>query len=316
MRLRRYTIYSFVVFLLTSLSPSSAYCLDFRNAHPLMLGLPGPVLAAPSFAQGAEASLTYASSYIVETSPSWHVGIDVESLIVDMSYSVEVGDGTMLTATLPVVGHFAGSLDSALGAYHDALGVRDYGRSDRGRNEFLLDVTHAGRTLIRGRDGEFGPGDASVSITQSLGQGAWARVWMSLPTAEPGRGYGNASLSGGLMAGATFNSTGPWGMDALIGVAAPGALRGIDEDAGLREFPFGAATLSYRHCARTQLSVGLMAGGGAYAMGLRKTDAAWVVLGVGVDYKLASGGAIAIEFMEDVNTASAPDVTLSVKFKR
>jgi hypothetical protein len=183
--------------------------LSAQNRFPLhfLFLTPRPVSAQlPAVgAVNASAEVAYSSVYFNERSSRWEVLLDLETTVVDLSLSYGLTSRMALRLDVPLVSMNSGFMDGFLERYPDALGVGNYGRENRPRNDFAYRVAKDGRPWIEGEGGSFRWADMTLSAQWELIPGGGYRGWSSsvlarikLPTGSVRRGYGSGSVDAGL----------------------------------------------------------------------------------------------------------------------
>jgi hypothetical protein len=183
--------------------------LNVANRFPLHLMFlsPRPVSAQlpEKGTLGAELALDYSSIYFNQQSDRYAFLMDMETIVAEVSLLYVLTERLGLRLNLPLVSMNSGILDDFLEAYHDALGVKNYGREDRPPDSFAYTVSQSGAPWVEGSTGEFGWADITLSGQWVLFPPMGARSWQSsvmvsakAPTGDSDDGYGSGRWDAGL----------------------------------------------------------------------------------------------------------------------
>ena len=124
-------------------------CADFgplqaTSRFPLHLLFlkPRPVPVHVPARGGVEAAVAaeYSNTFFDHRNNHWDVLMDMEMLVAEISLVYSPASRTALRLDLPLVSMGGGFLDGFLENYHDALGVSNYGREKRPKNEYAYRV--------------------------------------------------------------------------------------------------------------------------------------------------------------------------------
>lgn len=293
--------------------------LNIRNSHPLMLALGSPSMESPRCEDSIGLLFTYSSTYLVDVSPEWAFGIDVETSVLELKARKLIGKSLEASLSVPLISHTDGFMDGFLEAYHGAFGFRDYGRSERPQNEFLFAVLRDGDGVIRGRAGEIALGDLRLGLKQALyAHDPYVSVYgfLSVPTGDPDRGFGSGSFSGG---GAVLLEKSLSGR--LMGYLNAGYVLAGKLDAGeevpLRDYPYGGAGLEWMYSEKLLLNTQFFIQGSPLEeTGAEGVDKVPAILSFGGRYVFKKGSALEFSLSEDPTTAMAPDFMLTVGYTR
>jgi len=177
---RRYPAGTFV-FMIAVLLCFMAFCpsatadqgpLKTTNRFPLhMLVLTPQPMKAGLPGQGeleATLALEYSNTYFNFRNQRWDLVIDMELMVAELSMVYGLTDKWALRLDLPLVSQQDGFLDGFLENYHDFLGVSNYGREDRPKNEFAYRVSKDDRVWIDGEADNFQIGESRLSAQYAL----------------------------------------------------------------------------------------------------------------------------------------------------
>jgi len=146
--------------------------LQSTNRFPLHMFVltPRPVKATPP--GGGELitslALEYSNTHFDFRNQRWDLIIDMEVMIAELSMVYGLNEILALRVDLPFISPRDGFLDGFLENYHDFLGVPNYGREDRPKNEFAYRVTKDNRVWIDGKTDTFRIGESRFSALAAL----------------------------------------------------------------------------------------------------------------------------------------------------
>ncbi len=308
------------LFLFICASPAHPFTgpLSYRNQFPLFTHLNAPALESARPESSVSLSLSYSSVYMVKDSPSWSVGLDMETAELGLDVKKDFNDSVELGLGVRFLSFNSGVLDGPLESYHSAFGFPDYGRSNRPDNEFLYTLKKDGRVVVNGDSGGAGIGDIILSIKKTVLTGDPAvslKAAVEVPTGEAKKGYGNGSF-GASVALLLDKDIG----DALrvyltAGVCSPGDLKGY-ERVRLNDFVFAGAAAEAEVWKGTDLVAQAVFQESPYPKtGIAEIDRSSVILTIGGRH---TSGADSYEFAftEDPSTSGAPDFSFSFVYKR
>lgn len=146
--------------------------LQTINRFPLhmMVLTPRPVNAELPGRGALEATLAlaYSNTFLDIRNEHWDIVIDMEMLVGELSMVYGVTDKLALRLEVPVISMQDGFLDGFLENYHDFLGVGNYGRDKRPKNEFSYQAAKDGRLWFQGESFGLRIGEISVSSQFAL----------------------------------------------------------------------------------------------------------------------------------------------------
>jgi hypothetical protein len=128
--------------------------LQTINRFPLhmMVLTPRPVNAQLPGRGTLEATLTmeYSNTFFDFRNDRWDFVIDMEMLVGELSMVYGVTEKLALRLEVPAISMQDGFLDGFLENYHDFLGVGNYGRGNRPKNEFSYQAAKEGHLWFQG----------------------------------------------------------------------------------------------------------------------------------------------------------------------
>ncbi len=310
------TILLLLLFILFP-SPGMGEILYIRNALPVFSSAAPPLIEEAGLQDSLSLETGYSSTFVVKDSDEWSYHADIETLTVDLVFRKKVFGEYELSAVIPFLINAAGFMDSFLEGYHDLFGFPDYGRSRRPLNDFMLEVKRSGETVLRGRNGDPGPGDIRIGLKRRITSGnpvVSLKGFVELPTGSPSGGFGNGEFDLGAKILLDYEILRDFMFHLNLGYTIPGDMGEME----LEGFVSAAAGWSYPLTKRlTGVIEVMMQESPLEKTGIAELDRASVILTFGGLFDAGEGRIAGISLSEDLNTAGAPDFTLnlSVKFR-
>jgi hypothetical protein len=308
--------------LVLVLLPVQAGALEFdgplqvRNQFPILLPLAPPYLESAEVQSRFITGLSHSSVFVMETSPTWVVNMDLEVTELDLRFKNKVTSSTELGLDIPVIRPTEGFLDRPLAWFHEVLGTDDYGRSERPHNEFLYQVDYQGQPVIKPVNGRCGLGDLRVTMKQQFRAASPVISIMAdveVPTGDAKTGYGNGSYDFGIALLADFDLGERYRGTANLGFLSPGDLKGY-QIIPLRNVVFTGLGVEAAWWERFHAVAQVMVQSSSYPnTGIRKVDWPGILLIIGGRYAF-DRSTMEFSLTEDPNTANAADFTLNVAY--
>jgi hypothetical protein len=314
-----------VLGFLLALSGSGQAAADFgplqaTNRLPLHLLFlkPRPVpVHGPSRGElEVSVAAEYSNTFFDRRNDHWDVLMDMETTVAEVSLVFSPASRTALRLDLPLVSMGGGFLDGFLENYHDALGVSNYGRERRPKNEFAYRVTKDGLPWVQGEPGTFEMADMVASMQYELmndrgGLNMSGSLLMALkvPTGDPDHGLGSGAFDFGIFLPMHWSAE-PWSYYLMPGAAFIGdpETRGAHVSTRNTIALFGG--VAYDFSPRTTWLIQL----NYYTSPIEKTgldalDGGSLGLDVGFHHLLAEDCILEFAFGEDL-TRALPDFNL------
>ena len=146
--------------------------LQLRNQFPLFAGMGAPFFESAEARNTVALSLHHSSTYMTEGSFRWGIAMDLEVTELDIRLKKRLGDRSEVGLDVPVIRPSGGFFDRPLDAWHDLLGVGDYGRNKRPHNAYLYEITYNGAPLVVGENDRTAFGDVRLSFKRGISSGA------------------------------------------------------------------------------------------------------------------------------------------------
>jgi hypothetical protein len=184
--------------------------LQTTNRFPLhMLVLtPRPVSAdlPKQGTLGATLAMEYSSTYFNHRNALWDLVFDMELFVAELSTVYGLSEKMAIRLDVPAITLQGGFLDGFLQNYHDVLGVSNYGREDRPKNEFAYRATKDGELWVQGGGGVLQISDIRISTQYALASMTLAGytfnssllATVKVPTGDADSGLGSGQYDVGM----------------------------------------------------------------------------------------------------------------------
>ena len=219
--------------------------MQVRNQFPLFLPVNAPFLEKAAIETSFSAVLSHSSVYLVDSSATWGMGLDMEITELNLRAKKNLNDFIEIGIELPILGFSSGVMDGFLNRYHDTFGFPDYGRSERPENEFLYEVRRENALIIKGKNGRIQIGDIRLTVKKPVLKSDPAvsvQASIEFPSGDAKAGFGNGSLDTGLSLMMEKNLGEKLNAYLNFGIVFPGDLRGY-ERVTLRDYLYGGAAV-------------------------------------------------------------------------
>ncbi len=307
------------ILIFFSVSPVAAFDgpLQVKNQFPIFLPVDQPYLEQAAPESSFSVSLSHSSVYVIENSPHWSTGLDLEMTELNFRIRKELPGLFEAGLDVPVLRATSGFLDSPLASYHRTFGFADYGRSERPYNDFLYDIRRDGMPVIEGVNDRAGFGDMRLTLKKEITASdpvISLLADLELPTGDARIGYGSGSVD----AGAALLLDKDIGRESRlyvnVGAVIPGELRAY-QTVKLRNFYYAGTGIETLASRRLSLLVQFMAQTSPYPRtGISKIDNTGMIVVIGGRY-YADTGSYEISLTEDPGTTGAPDFILNISYK-
>ncbi len=297
--------------------------LASRNLAPAYANLGVPVMrSAVGLEKGnweAGWSLHWASHSVQEVSDGAFLEYDGETQRQDLSAAVGLGAGLTLQVNLPWIRHDGGSLDSLIDGWHGFWGMPDGARDDQ-PDSALRYVLTGGQGFVL-EDSASGIGDVEMTLDLRLGTTAGGAAWSAFvhyksTTGELAEftGSGEDAFALGLRYG---NGACLWAeltCHLQVGVIDVGGL--AYAPALERQQVFGGLSLTWTFSETLAMIEQLESQQRPFGSGPLGEIGTPVWGTLGIRWIPADAWLIEGQFSEDLNVASAPDITFRVALSR
>jgi hypothetical protein len=258
----------------------------------------------------------YSNTFFDHSNDRWDVLMDMETMVVEVSLVYSPVSRAALRLDLPLVSMGSGFLDGFLENYHDAVGVSNYGREKRPKNDYAYRVNKDGLQWVQGEPGTLEIADMVVSAQYEpvkargdLKMSVSLLSALKLPTGDTDRGLGSGALDLGIFIPMRWSAE-SWSFYLMPGAAFIGEpqTRGADVSARNTISLFGG--VAYDFSPRTTWLVQL----NYYTSPLEQTgldalDDGSLELDIGFHRLLANDCVLEFVFGEDL-TRALPDFNL------
>ena len=261
-------------------------------------------------------TVEYSNTFFDRRNDRWDVLMDMEMTVAEVSLVFSPASRTALRLDLPLVSMGSGFLDGFLENYHDALGVSNYGREKRPKNEYAFQVTKDGLPWVQGEPGTLELADMVATFQYNLVKprgdlkmSGSLLLSLKMPTGDPDRGLGSGAFDIGISMPMRW-SVEPWSIFLMPGAAFIGdpQTRGARVSTRNTIALFGGVAYDYN--SRTTWLVQL----NYYTSPIEETgldalDDGTLGLDIGFHYLLAKECILEFAFGEDL-TRALPDFNL------
>jgi hypothetical protein len=263
-----------------------------------------------------DVAVEYSNTFFDHRNDRWDVLMDMETMVAEVSLVFSPASKTLLRLHMPLVSMGHGFMDGFLENYHDALGVSNYDRENRPKNDFAYRVTKDGRTWVQGETGTLQIADMSFSAQYELLQArgdlnmsASLMTSVKLPTGDPDHGLGSGAFDVGVFMPMRWSAD-PWTYFLMPGAAFIGNPRTGGADVSARNTVALFGGLAYDYSPRTTLLVQL----NYYSSPIEQTDLddldqGALELDLGFHRQLVENYVLEFVFGEDL-TRALPDFNL------
>ncbi|RJQ15318.1 MAG: DUF3187 family protein [Nitrospiraceae bacterium] len=292
--------------------------LQVKNSFPIFLHADQPYLEKAAAENSVSLSLSHSSTYTVQSSADWEIGLDMEITELNLRYKRIIMDAVELGIDVPLLIIGGGFTDNFLENYHQAVGLKDpYGRGQRPHNEFLYIVRRDGRPVIEGKSGTK-IGDIRLALKKPLisgdGFSLSVRGDVELPSGNAKEGYGNGSVDAAVSLLLDKKITDSIMTNWNIGAVFPGDVKG-HEEVELENFVYGGAAVEALLGSGYSLLVQVLGQSPIYPdTDLMAIDREAWLLAFGGRYE-KDNGSWELSLTEDINNSGAPDYILNLTYK-
>ena len=309
-----------LAFAICCVLPTAAWCYDgplqVRNQFPLYIGMAPPFFESAQVRDTVSVQLSYSSMFLVEESPEWSVGMDLELTELELRLKKRIGDRTELGLEVPFLRTSKGFFDRPLVWLHDTLHTGDYNRHTRPVNEFLYDVRYLGQPVLLPRGGQSGIGDVRLTGKRVLHEGSTLvslAADVEFPTGSVEDGFGNGSVDAGAALLAEVDLGEKYHGYGNVGVVLPGDLQAY-QTIGQHAYAWGGAGIEAAWWEHFHVIVQVVVQGSPFPhTGIRKLDWPGVMLTMGGRYHFEKSS-IEFSLTEDPDTAATPDFIANIGY--
>jgi len=308
-----------ILFILLFSLPVNAFQgpLKVRNLYPIFLHADQPVLESAEMKDSFSLSLSHSSTYTVQDSARWGIHLDMEITEMTFRYTHIFADLFEIGIDVPFYIIGGGFLDGFLEDYHSAIGVGDYGRKNRPKNELLYEVWHDNRLIVRGSS-TTDIGDIGVSLKRPVVRAdRWSMAIMGgveVPLHNGRGGISNGSFDADISLLFDAGLSHDLMLYCNVGAVFPGDVRGY-ERVDLEDYIYGGASLEWVPVERIGLILQVVTQSPVYPeTDLRAVDRGATVLTSGVRYYMG-GHSIDLSLTEDLSTSGAPDFIFNISYR-
>jgi len=309
--------------LVVAASAAADEPLYVKNLSPVtgLLGLPAQRDAAPVNGWGVDLHTSIASHYVFDLSDEEALLLDGETLrfALDMRYAL--GERWELQLEVPWLQHSGGNLDSLINGWHDLWGMSDGGRSNA--EDDVLDYRYQSQDAnFSLQDDASGLGDVSASVSYAFFRDDNAAAALTAGY-KLGSGEEDDFLgSGGDDVWIAVRFSGdhlsdlPLSWHGQLGYlyADDSELLGSEQNNNLW---FAGLALDWRVTERWSLLAQLDANAAPLDSDIDALGTEAILLSFGARWRFSPGWALDLNFVEDAQVETGPDVTFqaSVRYR-
>jgi hypothetical protein len=310
-----------IIFTTTAFAGPFEGPLVIKNGFPLYAAIGSPSLISAEPENTLDINFSYSSTYRVKRSNEWYFGIDLETAITDIQFSRLVGKGTEIGIDIPIIRYGPGFMDSAIDTYHDLLGLHNaYGRNDRPRNQFLLQITHNGEMVVEGKPGDTSLGDIMARVKQAVYIDRTSTIisvqaFLNIPTGDANSAFGSGKTNGGMavLINNRLRSDVMLYLNAGIGLIDKlEAMQGIRLDTYL----YGGVGLEWLYSNSLVLNAQFVVQSSPFPKtGIYFIDYPPLLGSVGGRYKIDALSSFGMAMTEDLDASGAPDGMIGADYR-
>ncbi|MBR9812785.1 DUF3187 family protein [bacterium] len=293
------------------------YTIQNESTLAIVHGLPrfGDTLQPAIGKGGFSASLDWTNDYTSSAEGNEAIVLDAETLHLRLRAAANWG-GWLASATLPLISHDEGVLDSSIDSWHDLTGLPTGGREDAPRDRFLVRYVRDGEVLLNFDDttSADGIGDVVLSLGRQY-ENTVVRFEVKLPTGEAESLTGSGGASGSVVVESNRQISPAW---YSFGGIAITALEGGDWLPGLQRNVVGSAlagvsaSLSDSVAAKLQLNAHSPLYEDSDLDQLRRSA---VLISTGLSWAASERCLLDVALVENLTSRVAPDVGLHLNLR-
>jgi hypothetical protein len=299
--------------------PALAAPLDVRDQNPLLAGfdIPAalPARLPEANAWSFDASFSWGSSAIIQSSARETLTVDAETRELRMAFGRTFANGYALQLELPYRNTGAGSLDSFIDGWHDFFGLPEGARPALPRDSLRIAYEREERLLIDERSSHSGIGDVALRVGKqlgSMGMTAWLGVKLPTGDADDWTGSGSVDVTAALAAEHELSDR-----FSVFAQAAASWLSDGDRLASQQEQIVwsGVAGITARAFTRLTLTAQIDAHTAVFDSNEDFLGDA-VMLTIGGGYRIGDRWNVSFAVTEDIAVETASDVVFLFQIKR
>ena len=262
----------------------------------------------------------YSNTYFDYENHHWNVLMDMEMMVSEFCFTYGIQSNIAIGFEVPLVSMSNGFLDGLLENYHDTIGVSNYHRENRPKNDFAYRLKKDNALLLQGETGNFEIADVTAFVqykllksTQNCPVKGSFLSRVKLPLGDQNKGLGSGQFDIGVYLPIKYAKK-KWSFFFMPGVAYIGdpEMGNIDWSARNSYSLFGG--VAYEYSAGTTLLAQL-----SYytspieKTGLNELDRGALELDFGFHHQLNNELMLELAFCEDL-TLAVPDFNLRIGF--
>lgn len=287
----------------------------------MLQGQPLPINAAliETNATQWSTSLAITNTLNVETSTVESIFLDYESYRFNLSYQYGLNENWNIKFDLPIIFQGGGVFDSIIDNWHDFFGLPEANRPFVERNQYKLNYTSQGQTLIERDEENISLGDLQLSAGYQLidNDKTAISLWSSLklPTGNKNKltGNGAADLSAWFAINQSLSES--WLLNLNAGVTLPGP--NDFQNIPLSDYAvYGHAMLGWLVTDTINLKVQLQGHTSYFDNSHLKILGSTYLITFGGTIRINNCDYFDIAMSEDIKTGGSPDAALLFGWRR
>jgi hypothetical protein len=310
-----------IIFTTTAFAGPFEGPLVIKNGYPLYAAIRSPSLMSAEPENNLDINFSYSSTYQVKRLNDWYFGIDLETAITDIQFKRLAGKETEIGLDIPIIRYGPGFMDGAIDTYHDLIGLHNaYGRNNRPRDQFLLQITHNGEIVIQGEPGKTAVGDMMVEVKQALYNNRASTIisvqaFVNLPTGDPDAAFGSGRTNGGMAVLMNEMLRSDIMVYLNAGIGFINKLEALQE-VKLGNYYYGGVGLELLYSKSLSLNAQMVIQSSPFPKsGIHFVDDPSLLGSFGGRYKVDALSSLGIAVTEDLDTAGAPDIMIGADYR-
>jgi hypothetical protein len=264
----------------------------------------------------AALSFDYFSIYSNAFSSDHSLLMDMEAMVLDFRLAYSLTDEFLVGIRIPMVSMTDGFMDKPLEWYHKSLGLPNYGKEERPKDEFAYNITKDGQSWFEAKEGGLNLLDSTfftqinlIDLKKKIPTRIGLTYEVKLPVGDETSGFGSGAWDHGFFIPIqfSFSRINTYLMPGYIFIGNPKS-KGADISVrDIKSFFIGgeffySSKLSFLAQINSYTSpIG--------ETGIEKLDVASIELALGLRWAFSSQLSAELAFCEDL-TRSAPDFNL------
>lgn len=302
---------------LTQQRPSPFTTRD-ESPFSLIYGLPiaSPASLLKNKQSRWSSSLSISNTLNTQSSNNESLLIDVESLHVNLLYDYGFNDNWMLRVQLPYISYSGGFLDSAIDAYHQALGLPESSRPNFPSDQININVSLNNQAVTLVNSAQKALGDVSIQVawqaqhSENIALSYWTSL--KLPTGNEDKLTGSGGTDIASWAAMDYRLSDTRWLYGQGGVLYMGDSK-ILQNIQINWAAFATAGIKFQPWNSIQLKAQFDFHSALYDSELTFFDHV-IQITFGGSYIANKKHSVDFSIAEDIKSASSPDVTFNMSW--